>query len=111
MLKGGKGGRRELHVFVHADDALLTLLTQLLTQGRAIMGALEDLETQVAANTDAETSAAILLQKLHDMLVAAGTDPTRLAAVRDLLKNSGDALAAAVVQNTPAEDGGGGGTP
>ena len=36
---------------------------------------LDDLTAEVTANTDAEASAALLLGQLHDLLVAAGTDP------------------------------------
>lgn len=67
------------------------------------MAVLDDLTTQVAANTDAEQSAILLLNKLHDLLVAAGTDPAKLKALADQLSSSKDALAAAIVANTPAE--------
>lgn len=66
------------------------------------MALIDDLTAQVTANTDAEQSAIVLLGKLHDLLVAAGTDPTKLQAIKDTLKTSADALAAAVVANTPA---------
>jgi len=63
---------------------------------------LDALTAQVQANTDAEQSAITLLTNLHAMLEAAGTDPAKLSALKDTLKNSSDALAAAVVANTPA---------
>jgi len=66
------------------------------------MALIDDLTAQVTANTDAEQSAVVLLGKLHDLLVAAGTDPAKLQAIKDTLKTSADALAAAVVANTPA---------
>ena len=67
-----------------------------------LMALIDDLTAQVTANTDAEQSAVVLLGKLHDLLVAAGTDPAKLQAIKDTLKTSADALAAAVVANTPA---------
>jgi len=65
-------------------------------------GELDALTAEVTANTDAEASAVILLGQLHDLLVAAGTDPAKLQALTDQLSTSKDALAAAVVANTPA---------
>lgn len=68
------------------------------------MAKLDDLEAQVKANTDVETSAVTLIQGLHDQLVAAGTDPAKLDALKSNLKSSADALAAAVTANTPAAE-------
>lgn len=65
-------------------------------------GELDALTAQVADNTSVEGSAVQLLQNLHDLLVQAGTDPTKLAALTTTLKTSRDALAAAIVANTPA---------
>ena len=66
-------------------------------------GELDALAVEVKANTDAEASAVVLLGKLHDLLVAAGTDPAKLADLTSQLATSKDALAAAIVANTPAE--------
>jgi len=63
---------------------------------------LDLLTAQVAENTDVEQSAILLLQNLHDLLVAAGTDPAKLTALKDQLATSKEALAAAIVANTPA---------
>lgn len=63
---------------------------------------LDSLTAQVTENTSVEASAIALLNNLHDMLVAAGTDPAKLSSLASTLKTSGDALAAAVVANTPA---------
>ncbi len=77
-------------------------LDLLMKQGALIMKALDDLEVQVKANTDAEASAVVLLGQLHDLLVAAGTDPAKLNELATSLAASKDALAAAIVANTPA---------
>ncbi len=66
---------------------------------------LDTLTAQVAANTDVEQSALLLLNQLHDLLVAAGTDPVKLADLTTQLATSKDALAAAILANTPAAPG------
>ncbi len=75
-------------------------LDAILTNQEKEMAALDDLTTQVAANTTVEGSAVTLIQGLAAQLAAAGTDPTKLAALQASLKTSADALAAAVAQNT-----------
>ena len=60
------------------------------------------LTAQVTANTDVEASAVQLLVNIAAQLVAAKTDPVKVQALADQLKTSSDALAAAVVANTPA---------
>ena len=83
-------------------DDLLSRLKILTKQGVQIVKELDDLEVQVKANTDAEQSAIVLLNQLHDLIVAAGTDPAKLKALADSLARSANDLAAAVVANTPA---------
>lgn len=63
---------------------------------------LDTLTAQVTENTNTEASAVALLNNLHDLLVAAGTDPVKLTELAGTLKGSSDALAAAIVANTPA---------
>jgi hypothetical protein len=77
-------------------------LTVILQKEIEMANELTDLQAQVAANTDAEASAVVLLNKLHELLTAAGTDPAKLADLRNQLATSKDALAAAIVANTPA---------
>jgi len=90
-------------------DRILSLLEQVLVgqttlkQELTVMaGELDSLTSQVSANTDAEASAVLLLGQLHDLIVAAGTDPAKLSALTSQLSASKDALAAAIVANTPA---------
>jgi hypothetical protein len=94
---------RDIH---HKLDRILEVLSQLtwlLAKESALtMAALDDLTTQVKANTDAEASAITLIQGLADALKAAGTDPAKLAALQTQLLTSQTALAAAIVANTPA---------
>ena len=79
-----------------------TALSQLLVKDAQIMAAIDDLTTQVAANTTVEGSAVTLINGLAAQLKAAGTDPVKLAALQASLKTSADALAAAVAANTVA---------
>lgn len=66
------------------------------------MAAIDDLTTQVAANTTVIGSALTLIQGLAAALAAAGTDPAKLSALQTQLAASDTALAAAVAANTPA---------
>jgi hypothetical protein len=86
----------------HQLETIHTLLVQVLQRETQIMNELDALEVEAKANTDAEQAAVVLLGKLHDLLVAAGTDPVRIKAITDALGTSKDALAAAIVANTPA---------
>jgi hypothetical protein len=69
------------------------------------MSALDDaitaLTTQVQANTDAEASAVTLIQGLAAQIAAVAGDGPAVTALAAKLKTSADALAAAVVANTP----------
>jgi hypothetical protein len=74
-----------------------------VTKGeKIIMKELDDLEAQVTANDAVDKSAIELLQGLKALLDAAGTDPVKLKALSDSLGASNQALADAVVANTPA---------
>lgn len=70
------------------------------------MSALDDaitaLDAQVTANTDAEASAVALIQGLAAQIAAVAGDGPAVASLAAKLKVSADALAAAVVANTPA---------
>jgi hypothetical protein len=83
-------------------DTIIGLLTTLLAKENTIMKELDDLATQVAQNTEVEASAVQLIQNIADKLAAAGTDPVKLAALKEQLTNSASALAAAVAANTVA---------
>ena len=73
---------------------------------------LADLQAQVKANTDVDDSATLLIngiaariQAAVDAAIANGATAAELAPITDeiaSLKKSSDALAAAVVANTPA---------
>ena len=63
---------------------------------------MDAIKAAVEAETTVVQSAVTLLTQLHDLLVAAGTDPALLADLAATIKSNTDALAAAVLANTPA---------
>jgi hypothetical protein len=60
------------------------------------------LQAAVQKDTDAENSAITLLNGLSAALTAAKADPAAVQAIADQLSSNADALAAAVVANTPS---------
>jgi hypothetical protein len=60
------------------------------------------LQAAVQKDTDAENSAITLLNGLSSALTAAKADPVAVQAIADQLSANADALAAAVVANTPS---------
>lgn len=68
-------------------------------------GELDALRAEVAKNTEVDESAKVLLARLAakiQELINAGADPAALQALVDSLKADNQALADAVVANTPA---------
>lgn len=63
---------------------------------------LDTITQRVTETADVEQSAIILLGQLHDLIVAAGTDQTKLDALAESLRVNKEALAAAIVANTPS---------
>lgn len=84
-------------------NAILVGLNIIFKQEQGMTQQLNDLEAQVTENTSVEQSALVLIQGLHDKLEAALEDPAKLTALKDELKASATALAAAVAANTPSE--------
>lgn len=78
-------------------------LDELLKGAEIIMADLSKLQAEVERNTATDQSAIVLLNGLAAKIEELKTDPTALQAFADQLKGSSDALAAAVVANTPAE--------
>jgi hypothetical protein len=92
----------QLHEINEKLDYIMLALKVVWRKEVEIMADLTGLTAQVKANTDAEASAVLLIQGLAAQITAAGTDPVALQKLSDDLKASADALAAAVVANTPA---------
>lgn len=83
-------------------DRIEGKLDRILTLETHEMADLTQLTSDVAANSDAVASAVTLLQTIKSELDAAGTDPAALDALSASLEANTEALANAVVANTPA---------
>ena len=94
----------DVHVWFHnvPDTCISEALYQLMEQGKQIMADLTALTAEVARNTAVDQSALALLPGLAVQIEALKSDPVALQALADTMKGSSDALAAAVLQNTPA---------
>ena len=78
------------------------LLHRLLERQGEIMADLTQLQAEVERNTAVDESAITLLNGLAAQIESIKTDPAALQALANSLKSSSDALAQAVVANTPA---------
>ena len=90
-------------------DAILILLSGLGSKIAALtlkqeqtMTDLTVLTAEVERNTTVDESAIVLLTGLAAQIEALKTDPVALQALADTMRGSSDALAAAMLANTPA---------
>ena len=90
-------------------DAILILLSGLESKIAALtlkqeqaMTDLTVLTAEVERNITVDESAIVLLTGLAAQIEALKTDPVALQALADTMRGSSDALAAAVLANTPA---------
>ena len=84
------------------DTRLQNLADVLAHQGERIMATLDDLSADVADEASVIGSVETLLTNLSAQLAAAGTDPTKIQAIKDAIDANKARLSAAVVANTPA---------
>jgi len=91
-------------------DAILIMLSGMKSEIAALtlkqeqaMTDLTALTAEVERNTAVDQSAIALLTGLAAQIEALKTDPVALQALADTMKGSSDALAAAVLANTPAQ--------
>jgi len=98
----------DIHLY-HHDRQVEVLLSEILgklnlilNQMETIMTAVDDLTTQVTANSSVIDSALVLINGIAARIEAAGVDPAKLQALVTELKTKDDALAVAVADNTPA---------
>lgn len=82
-------------------DLILSQIKALQGMEEQEMADLTALTAQVTENTEVEASAITLLNQLSDLIRQNMTDPAALQALADQLNGSADALAAAIVANTP----------
>ena len=101
----------DIHIYLHGGqdavitaklDAVLALLNQVILKEIQMAGELDALTAEVTRNTEVDQSAITLLNGLAAQIEALKTDPVKLQALADNLRGSSDALASAVVANTPA---------
>jgi len=83
-------------------DAVLTALGTVLDMEVAQMADLSAIQQEVTDNADTTQAAITLLQGLAQMVRDNATDQTALNALADQLDSQSQALADAVVANTPA---------
>ena len=67
------------------------------------MAVLDEVVAEVSEITTVVDSAIALIKSIKEKLDAAGTDPAKLAEIRNQLDAKGNELAAAVAANTPSE--------
>jgi hypothetical protein len=84
------------------NRVLLSIVRKMQKQETTMATDLTALTAAVAADTDVDNSAIILLNQLSQMLKDAATDPQAIADIAAALDANSAALAAAVVANTPA---------
>ena len=94
---------REFRTLDRKLDRLLYVMEAVLEKEKGMSQAMDDLATQVAANTTVEESAVTLINGLAGQLANAGTDPAKVQALQQSLKASADDLAAAIAANTVAD--------
>ena len=82
-------------------EIVVNALFHILLKEYRIMAVLDDLILEVQENNNAIQSAITLIQGLKTALDNAGTDPVKLAELVASLDAQSNALAAAVVANTP----------
>lgn len=80
-------------------EALLMMVQQ---QESNAMAAIDDLQASVAKESTVIDGAVTLLGQLSQMIKDAGTDPAKLTALTTQIDTKTQALAAAIVANTPA---------
>ena len=97
----------EFHVYHHYDSDVAYILNEILQvvneireKGGITIMKLEDLEKQVTDNTTIEQSAIVLIQGIAAQLNEVATDPGKVQALADQLKNSAANLAACIQANT-----------
>lgn len=92
----------KLDTVIHQNETILRLLKASIVGEESIMALLDPIASEVARQTTVVGSVVSLLSGLAAQLTANANDPAAVAALASQIKLNTDALAAAVVQNTPA---------
>jgi chromosome segregation ATPase len=83
-------------------EKLVTKINRIDRREVKMAGELDALEAAVAREAEVTTSAISLIKGIAAQLADIQNDPVKIAALVDSLNASADALANAVVENTPA---------
>jgi hypothetical protein len=83
------------------DVEMYHMLAHIIANQEKIMSAVDDTAAAVAAEDTVIDGAVTLLKSLTAAVTAAGTDPTKLAALTSDITAKTAVLAAAVIANTP----------
>jgi len=87
---------------ISQQKTILSLLTKGDSKMSTLIEAIAALQAEVAAETTVEQSAITLIKNIADQLSAVAGDPEAVMELVDQMKQSSEALAAAVLANTPA---------
>lgn len=88
--------RIDHHHYLHFDSSAVALIVQKLNQ---MSQQLEELTAEVEETKGIMQSAKVLIEGFAAALAAAGTDPVKLAALKDELNTGSESLAAAIAAN------------
>lgn len=95
----------ELHFHFHEHSdltAIVSKLSQILSQQEFIVSHLEDLEAAITENNAVDASAIALIEGIAAQLEANAASETKIREFAAELRSRNAALAAAVAANTPA---------
>lgn len=95
---------RVIQSFERKMDTVTNALFHLLLQGYNIMAILDELTANVEKMKSASQSAITLLKNIKSKLDSCGTDPVKLAELSSTIGTEAQAMADAVVANTPVEN-------
>lgn len=97
----------DVNIYHHHDledhsllEEILKVVNEIKEKGGVSIMKLDELEKQVTDNTTVEQSAIVLIQGIAAQLVEIATDPAKIQALADQLKNSAANLAACIQTNT-----------
>jgi hypothetical protein len=92
----------KLDAILAGQSEIKAAIAAITAQELKLMAAIDDIQADVTAEDTIAASVITLLQGLSAQIATAGVDPVKLAAVRSDIQTHTQALAAAVLANTPA---------
>ena len=83
--------------------AIYKLLKKILKEIKKMSIEMDELRAEVAANTEGDASAILLIQRMADKIDELANNPAELRAFAAELRASRERLASSVFENTPQE--------